>query len=310
MNRSIYAVTALLALAATLTSTSHAEWTPDRVTFDYSRYGPSDSDCLESSSPASERGRCGALDGPVFNSFVNTPSYGDEMAFFDGRRYEDSHKAAISDPVRNVLHGSRTLVLRIYINNNGNERAGRKSTATGTRVGVSLPHGVSTRLRARAWISADNSAPLSVEDTVDIVADGRFKVTYVLGSAKLYLSDRSPIRLGDDIVTPSGVPINNEGIRGQFAAGFDKDAMVQLQIRVVPQENLSKILIGAVLAGIAVVLGCALSAFPATRRALRQTSGITAQLVTRDKVWESVLAILIATGIVTVVTLFLSSLLR
>src|SRR5690349_12346600 len=50
---------------------------PNRPTFDYNKFDPSKS-CTD---PSQANGRCGSMDGPVFNSFINTPSYGDERNF-------------------------------------------------------------------------------------------------------------------------------------------------------------------------------------------------------------------------------------
>jgi hypothetical protein len=53
-------------------------WGPTRPTFDYNKYDQSDPTCRAASN---DHGRCGSMNGPVFNSFVNVPGYGDERNF-------------------------------------------------------------------------------------------------------------------------------------------------------------------------------------------------------------------------------------
>src|SRR5476651_585071 len=59
-----------IAAVLTTTGTAFAGWTPDRPVFDWNN-------------PAQQ---VGSTTGPVFNSFINTPFYGDERTFFDAGR--------------------------------------------------------------------------------------------------------------------------------------------------------------------------------------------------------------------------------
>ena len=65
----IIASTLLLLGGGIAINQANAEFYPNRVPFDYNKAcDPTDNDPYD---------RCGSLDGPVFNSFINTPSRGD-----------------------------------------------------------------------------------------------------------------------------------------------------------------------------------------------------------------------------------------
>ncbi|MEK9195762.1 MAG: hypothetical protein AAB914_00155, partial [Patescibacteria group bacterium] len=66
---------AVLGLSIVAAPSIKAGFFPVRPTFDYNKYS-GNNDCNDTSNIARDGGRCGSLDGPVFNSFVNTPSYG------------------------------------------------------------------------------------------------------------------------------------------------------------------------------------------------------------------------------------------
>lgn len=224
-----------------LASAAQAEYYPPRPVYDYNKYDPSAADCRDLNNPASDHGRCGPTDGPVFNSFVNTPSYGDERAFFDARRSDLTASGSYDNILQNVLDGSKLVIMRVYVNNDANEYFGHKTAAQGTRVRVALPAGAGSALRARAYVIADNASPHLVEDTVDLTDGREFIVEYVPGSAKIYSGDDQAM-VSDDIVT-RGALITNVGVEGLFAAGFERDAVVQFQVRVRAVRETTSLLI-------------------------------------------------------------------
>lgn len=218
-----------------LTLPVYAEYYPERPTYDYHKSGLASLDCQDLSNPASDHGRCGPTDGPVFNSFINTPSYGDERSFFDARRSDQTSTGSFRNLLPDATEGSQLLVLRIYINNNANEGFGYKTTAQDTRVRVALPTATAPALRAIAYISASNASPNTVEDTVDLTSTEPFRIQYVPGSAELFTGTDSRGPLPDEIVT-RGALVTNMDTDGLFAAGFDRDAVVQLRLQVNPIE--------------------------------------------------------------------------
>ena len=139
-----------------------------------------------------DHGRCGPTDGPVFNSFINTPSYGDECSFFDARRSDQTRAGSYENVLISVTDGTRQVVLRIYVNNDANEAFGQKTTAQDTRVRVGLPAVTGSELRATAYVSASNATPQTGEDTVDLVAVKDFNVGYTLVAQRSFLRAGKP----------------------------------------------------------------------------------------------------------------------
>ncbi len=217
--RALVAGGALLAVAAISTSMAVAEFYPNRPTFDYN-------------DPAQ---RVGSMTGPIFNSFINTPSYGDERSFLDARRSDQTDAGSFKDQLSDVTGGSKEVVLRTYVHNNANQ----STNATGVgiahdaKVRIALPTDTSQTLRARSYISASNAA--TVEDTVDMVDSRAFSVQYVPGSATLY--NNGPFQGGtalNDSIVADGAPIGYDQMNGDLPGCFDFEAMVQIKVRVTP----------------------------------------------------------------------------
>lgn len=212
-----------------------AEFYPDRATYDYNKpCNPNDSDIYD---------RCGSLTGPVFNSFVNTPSYGDERAFFDARRSDQTASGSFKNVLTDVTGGSKEVVLRTYIHNNANQSTNGASfdgigVARDSKVRIALPSATSNTLRARSYISASNAKPALVEDTVDLVSGTAFSVEYVKGSAKLYNNGpfKSGVTLSDNIVG-SGAPIGHASLNGKIPGCFEYEAVVQVRVKIIPKQN-------------------------------------------------------------------------
>ncbi len=214
----------------------NAEFYPDRPTFDYNK-GSANSNCTDPNDPATQNGRCGSLNGPVFNSFVNTPSYGDERAFLDARRSDQTAAGSYKNVLPEVTEGSKEIVLRTYVHNNANQNtnASGKGIAHNTKVRIALPTATEQVLRARSYISASNAS--MVEDTVDFTANKKFRVEYVPGSAIIY--NNGPIngaKLSDSVVT-TGAPIGFNALNGELPGCFQYEAVVQIKVRVIPQES-------------------------------------------------------------------------
>ncbi len=225
------AFTALMTCACDLAA---AGFYPGRPIYDYEKYVPHDDDCADLSNPAVDHGRCGPTDGPVFNSFINVPHYGDERGFFDAYRTDHTQAGSTHDPLNGVTEGSREVELRVFIDNDANAYAGYKTTAQETRLQVALPNVAGKDLRAVARVSASNATPQTVEDTADLIGTRQFRVEYLPGSATLYYrNDRHPHSV-DDAIVAGGALISNRDIPGVFAAGFSRAAVVNLRLRVIP----------------------------------------------------------------------------
>lgn len=224
------AVLTLSLLVGIPLAVSVAEYYPARPAFDYNKpCDANDADIYD---------RCGSLTGPVFNSFINTPSYGDERAFLDARRTDQTAAGSYKNVLPDVTDGSKEVVLRTYVHNNANPstNASGLGVAKNTKVRIALPTGTANVMRARSYISADNAA--LVEDTVDFTGTENFSVEYVPGSAVLYDNDNfaSGASLNDSIVT-SGATIGSDTINGDFKGCFEFEAIVEVHVRIKPKQN-------------------------------------------------------------------------
>jgi hypothetical protein len=212
---------------------------PNRPTYDYDVYDPNNTNCADLNNPGRRFGRCGAETGHVLNSFINTPSYHDERAFFDAR-LSDQPIGSRFDPLTGVRIGS-TVVLRTYVDNDTavNPIAPESSDTRDTRVRVNLSKISVDELAAHEWvlqpqafISASNAQ--TVQDGVNLVGPQPFALQYQTGSAEL-LRNNVPYPLSDEIVSSRGAPIGLLYMNGDLPAGnnFDAAAMVLLRARVV-----------------------------------------------------------------------------
>lgn len=205
-----------------------AEYYPARQPYDYNvPCDPTDDNKYD---------RCGSLEGPEFNSFINTPSYGDERSFVDGRRTD------VTDRYRNVVdyvnEGPQEVEIRAYVHNNANQstNASGLGIAEETTVRFDLPEAEGNVLRARGYISAKNAS--QVEDTVDFRGSGDFTVEYIPGSAKLTNLGpfKNGVQLSDDIVT-TGAKIGYDKLDGNLPGCFDYHGVVTIRVKINPVVN-------------------------------------------------------------------------
>lgn len=272
---------------------AEADWAPQRPVYDYNRNEPGGENCLDPASRGAEHGRCGPLDGPVFNSFVNTPSYGDERPFFDGRLAERPGTEN-GEPIY-VQDGASEAILRIYVDNNANENIGYRTIASQATVRVDLPAETASRQEAQAFISAANAVPHTVSDTVWLIGERPFELHYVLGSAKL-LRGGGTYRLNDGIVG-GGAFIGDQTMNGSFSAGFDNAALIELRVAIVgaSEPGNSTLLIVALLAGAALLI---VALHRPTRERLAGLYRWWWQMLRDADVQKQVVATLIAAAIV------------
>ncbi len=207
-----------------------AEFYPDRQPFDYNvACDPTDANIYD---------RCGSLDGPVFNSFINTPSYGDERAFADARRTDQTATGSYKNVLPDVTEGSQEVIIRTYVHNNANTstNASGLGIAKDATVRIDLPEATGSSLRARSYIDASNAA--LVEDTVDLTAAGKFRVEYIPGSATLYNNGiyKNGVALSDSIVT-TGALIGYDSLNGELPGCFDYEAIVHVRVKIIPVEE-------------------------------------------------------------------------
>lgn len=182
-----------------------------------------------------------AFQYPVFNSWVNTPYYGDERAFADAAtttngQYKDMLAVA----------PGQEITLRMYIHNgaapglNGNNFDG-PGVARNARIQVYLPTATSTQLRSYSYIIADNTNPGWVADSVDYNSSVPVNMEFVPGSARLAnRAHPGGVALPDSIVNHNAqfnanapaAPIGYEQMDGNYPGCFQYDAFVTLKVRI------------------------------------------------------------------------------
>lgn len=206
-----------------------AEFYPDRQTFDYNKEcNPDDNDPYD---------RCGSTTGPVFNSFINTPYYGDERQFTDAKRTDQTTGDVYKNVLPDVTDGASEVKIRVYVHNNANSayNTDGSGVAKNTMVKIALPSGTDSEMRARGYISADNAE--LVEDTVDFTATKKFRMEYVPGSAMLYNNNafENGTKLDDSIVT-TGAKIGDDALDGDLPGCFEYQATVFITVKIISEE--------------------------------------------------------------------------
>jgi hypothetical protein len=202
---------------------------PARVPYDYSVVPHACSKTFD------HHNRCGSIGRPVFDSFINTPSYGDERAFADGRLTTD-RKNQNRDPINNAAPGDK-LMLRTYVANDANNENGpsgceavRPGVAKESRVSLVASPAIALQTTVLATISAANAQ--SVYDHVTVRGQAPFVLTYVPGTAKL-LRGKSLVSLSDTIATPGGALIGWHRLDGTLPGCFAAAALVEAEFSVI-----------------------------------------------------------------------------
>ena len=215
--RKRYIVAVVTGLAIALPIAANAAWGPGRPVWDWN--DPSQ--------------RVGSLTGPVFNSFINTPTYGDErnltsVSQVGSGNWTDNVNAQPGDEVE----------VHVFVHNNANEstNASGLGISHNTKVEVFLPDGVGSGFDVGGYISADNATPHRVYDTANIRAFNKdFSIKYVPGSAKIYNNGpwSSGIPLSDDVIKTGGTPIGYNALNGELPGCFQFSATVTIRVKLV-----------------------------------------------------------------------------
>lgn len=220
-------VTAGLLLAVPMAV--RAAWGPSRPVYDYSKAPLNGSSCTAADAQAYDR--CGSMNGPVFNSFINTPSYGDERDFV-----QVAPNGSTSYSNNASVKAGDTVSVRVYIHNNAN--SGTNDSGVGiahnANVRVYLPSGTANGFDVAGYVGASNATPARVYDTGRISdAAQAVGLSYVPGSAKIYNDGpmKNGVSLPDSVVT-TGAPIGYSALNGDLPGCFNYRAVVILQVKV------------------------------------------------------------------------------
>lgn len=173
-----------------------------------------------------------------FNSIVNSPTHGDERAFFTGRDASLPTGTAYSDPITNMQAG-KEYKLQVYIHNNANDSLNQsgKGVAEGVKVSVVLP-GETNSNPAVATISTTTktATPMAVTDTLDFKSTNKLKLSYVPGSAYIKTKALNRVPLNDSVVN-GGVTVGSEALDGKWLGCFAHDGFVYLNVKVTEPET-------------------------------------------------------------------------
>ena len=213
-----------------------AGYGPDRPTFDWNKYDAT----TPCTSPQNANGRCGSMDGPVFNSFINNPAYGDERNFTRVAPVVagQSPTEANFTETANATPGQEYWV-RTYVHNDANQvlngaNFDGPSVAHDTKVRVAIAEGVSNGVDVMTYVTAQNAKPTKIWDTASLANGSQaFSVSYVPGSASLYNGvHQSGLPLTDAIVSASGTQIGYNQMNGELPGCFDYSAYVYVKVKV------------------------------------------------------------------------------
>lgn len=181
--------------------------------------------------------------GVAINSIRDSNSYGDERAFFDVRLETSTAGGSYCNSLQ--VRDGDILVLRVYAENGAPDASVGEDgdgdgdgVALGTTVRISADDEVASLRHLRADVQSINSEPPVVWDTVELAADGPFRLDFLKGSAMLY-SNAFPggASLDDSLWGASGGLIGSRGVDGRLGPGYSRDVVVQARVRVTFVRN-------------------------------------------------------------------------
>ena len=168
---------------------------------------------------------------PIFNSYTNAPNYGDERDFLNARPLNTTRFANKLE----VKSGEEVL-LRVYYDNDSEPRIEPypgSSTARDTRVAVLLPNARASTMNIAANITAANTRPRAIGDTVTFYSKQPFDVIYVAYSARLWnRAHPSGLPLPSRLVTGDGTLIGYEKMDGNIAGCFCQSGLITLRVLI------------------------------------------------------------------------------
>lgn len=199
--------------------------------------------------------RKGSLTGPVFNSFINTPTYGDERNFVRIAEVVDGQSPTDADFTETeAAEAGKEYWVRTFVHNDANQSTNDDTSKPGamdgigvarnTRVKVEIAQGEANGVDVMSKISADNAVPQTVWDTATLANDSqRFSVDYVPGSASIYNRfDETGRALPDTIVSSTGAQIGYDEMNGNLPGCFEYSAYVYIKVKVQTNDlDISKV---------------------------------------------------------------------
>ncbi len=232
VSAAVLGVVAIVAIPAMVM----AGFGPDRPTYDWNKYNPN----LSCTDPSQAFGRCGSIDGPVFNSFINTPSYGDERNFTRIAEVVPGQSPTEADfRETSTAVAGKTYWVRTFVHNDANQNLNGAnndgiSVAKDVSVRVQIADGTANGVDVMSFVNSSNAKQTKIWDTATLAnANQKFAVNYVPGSASLYNGvHASGLALSDNIVSAAGTPIGYNAMDGTLPGCFDFSAYVYVKVEV------------------------------------------------------------------------------
>ncbi|WP_067865816.1 hypothetical protein [Nocardia shimofusensis] len=126
------------------------------------------------------------------------------------------------------------LALRAYVHNGAADLP--ETVARETRMTIDLPTCAGKSIAITSRISAANTTPSAVWDSVVLKSPTPFRMEMVLGSARL-LTVPNPadgLLLPDRIGTSGGALIGSHKADGNFGGNYNNTAIVTMRVRILP----------------------------------------------------------------------------
>lgn len=173
-----------------------------------------------------------ACPGPhyvTFNSYFNTPNYGDERVFFKVRRASEGSDAPYHETLR--IRSSTTLLMSAYVDNDTyRSLPGKGTDALDTRLRVALPQGPVYEAHPTAYLAAGNAKPRVIWDSVFLYGSRPMRMTYIPGSAEI--TRRGSSGEFETTAAPEGVDTSEGMNLGRWKADFINGGFVTFKVRV------------------------------------------------------------------------------
>lgn len=173
---------------------------------------------------------CVGADHVQFNSFTNNPVLGDERPFFAG----SLNGANVQDRIK-VKDGDE-IVLRAYVHNNADPAliGQQAAIARNVKIKVLVPTAKQSEQNLVAFVSASNSNPGTINDTMSLYGDRAFTLNYVNGSA-LFDHRADGVNMASEKV--NDIIVGNGASLGDIHGCFKYSGYVTLRVKVVMDKE-------------------------------------------------------------------------
>jgi uncharacterized repeat protein (TIGR01451 family) len=209
-------------------------------------YGPTRTRVYDWNKPADQVGAT----TPTFNSFINTPVYGDERNFTRIAPVVSGQSPLNADYSKEnvTANANSEYWVRVYVHNDANQSLNDAAhnfvgVATNAKVRIAIADGQANGVDVMGYITADNAVDKRVWDSGTLVNDTqKFSVTYEQGSAEIFnQAHQNGMTISDNIVSANGTSLGYDQMDGSFPGCFEHSAYVFVKVKVnTPNVQIAK----------------------------------------------------------------------